>query len=249
VGVVLALSLSGASELTAYATLGLAVLTVIVAIAAAVGIRNASGQLREARKGSAQAQQMIERQIDATRQPLLIDVPPDGPIDPNERLIPGRPQPRVQIRFGDGVEVESDPRLICVERLGSRLYIAVPFRNVGTGVAVLNPMFGVLIQSEQVPETSYARAERRIVPPGENTRITCIGGIWEEPEAYPWTVAIGVVYHDLIDRQESVTTAYLEQTSADAPWVLRDIERYMADVPDTLDRFVGDRFGVSFRPL
>src|ERR1700684_3699906 len=97
----LAISPSGAGELTAYATLGLAVLTTTLAIAAIIGVIAAAKDLREARTSTDIARNMAEHQIDATRRPLLIDVPIAGPIDPNESLIPDRPDPRVLIRFGD----------------------------------------------------------------------------------------------------------------------------------------------------
>jgi hypothetical protein len=234
-----AISPSGAAELTAYATLGLGVFTVVLAIAAIGAAIAAAKSLREARTSTDIAKKMAERQIEATRRPLLIDVPIAGPIDPNERLIPNRSDPRVLVRFGDGFEEEADPRQICVRRRSERLYIAVPLRNIGTGVAVLAPPFSILALGPWVPETSFPRTERRFVPPGETTRISCVARIHGEPDSYPWVVTVSAVYHDFLHRQESVITVYLEQSEMNGEWTLLDIARYMSDAPDDLDRYLG----------
>jgi hypothetical protein len=225
------------NEVTAIATIALGGVTAVLAIAAIVaawyarrGLQAASADLKATQEATKVTREMSQQQIEASRRPLLIDVPPDWSSDLRVGRLARRKR-RMRLSFGDGHSHEIDPGQIYVHREGSRLYIAVPLRNVGTGLAVIPRAISILaLANASIAETTYGVAERARVPPGETTRISCVAGIHAEP-TYPWLVTISVVYYDYLNGQEAATVVYLEQARPRAEWTLRDIEHELPERP------------------
>jgi hypothetical protein len=102
------------NEVTAIATGALAVLTFLLVIAAILAARYAKSDietqlktsaedLRATREATQTAQAMAQRQIDASHRPLLIDVPPDGPISYDPLTItPLGNVPSIHVEFPGG---------------------------------------------------------------------------------------------------------------------------------------------------
>lgn len=222
------------NEVTAISTVALAAITGVLAVAAIVaawyarrGLQAAAADLRATNEATQVTREMAEAQIQAARRPLLIDVPCE--------VLDGAARPkRIRYSFGDGHAPEIEPNEIYVHRDGANVYIVVPLRNVGTGLASIPHMMSILAagSDESIESTSYGRAERSRVPPGETTRISCVAGLYAEPK-HPWVVTISVMYYDYLNGQEAVTVVYLEQEEPGGEWALADIEHALPErAPD-----------------
>ncbi len=121
----------------------------------------------------------MQRQLDAQHRPLLIEVPPSGPVSPdmgarsNPNIARQRQHevlPTIEIKFGQREGVEIDPRAVSVRIEGGSAYVSVPLRNVGRGLAIIDPA-SIAIRGVALGAVSYAVAQRERVPAGETTRI------------------------------------------------------------------------------
>jgi hypothetical protein len=251
---VLSATVTWTDELTAYSTLALAVLTALLAVAAVIAavlakrsidaqLQTAAQDLQATREATQAAQIATERQIEASRRPLLIDVAPDGPIQPDMGAIrqqrinvsAGRAEsvgPQfVHLPFPGGHLAAADPRQVRVEQTAGRLHVMVPLRNAGNGLAV--------IDANEVRGTGAAtrrlmgcEVQRERVPPGETTRILCtheviIGEQQPDSEIYE----LAVPYRDFAGGQLTVALVRLEHVGND-DWRLRDARQIE---PDQLD--------------
>jgi hypothetical protein len=193
-------------------------------------LQTSAADLSTTREATAAAQAAVQRQIEASYRPLLIDIPPYGPIDPNDPLIP-TDSPRIRLDFPGGHTDDADPRQVYVALSGSVVNIAVPLRNVGQGLAVIDPntitVFGQRIGSMEAPVV-----QRKRIPRGEITRILCTPRLTSpslEVAQYPWTLEVRVPYCDFVGGQGAVVVVYLEQRFSDSEWTLRDIEQVAPD--------------------
>jgi hypothetical protein len=185
------------ADLTATATLILALITLILAAATVAlvsvtcaGTRQARSDAKEDRalmqqqvtqtRDDAQREvDLMQRQLDAEHQPLLIEVLPSGPTmpdmgaRPNPNIARQRQHevlPSIEIKFGQREGVEIDPRTVSVRVEGGTAYVSVPLRNVGRGLAIIDPA-SILIIGVALGPLTYAVARRERVPAGETTRI------------------------------------------------------------------------------
>lgn len=225
------------AKITAEATVALAVVTAVLAVAAIVaavftwrGLRTAADDLRATQEATTVAQEMAQRQIEASYRPLLIDVPPYGPIDPNDPLVPAD-SPRIHLDFPGGHTDVADPRQIYVRLSGPRANIAIPLRNVGQGLAVVDPAL-VSVFGQRIGEMEPPVVQRKRIPPGEITRILCTPSLVSaglEVATYPWMLEVRVQYSDFIGGQGAVVVVYLEQQFRDDEWLLKDVEQIPPD--------------------
>ncbi len=171
------------NEVTAIATAALALLTFILAIAAIIAayfakrgidadLETSAEDLRATREATEAAQTMAQRQIETSYRPLLIDVAPDGPVDPSDDLLPSYSTKRIRVEFSDGHTAEVNPRRIYVYLTGALVYVAVPLRNVGQGLAVIDPQ-RISANCKRLDEMVNCTVQRQRVSPGESTRIVC----------------------------------------------------------------------------
>ena len=230
------------SEVTALATVAL----VLAASAAALyakrdieaHLRTSADDLHATREATKAAQEVAQRQLQASYRPLLIEVPPHGPPDESDRpLVAGLNKGRVQLRFPGGHEDHADPRAIYVALSGPRINVAVPLRNVGNGLAVIHPMQVQLLGQRMLPQRVgewLTVVERPRLPPGETTRILHAPTISPTDMAdYPWILTLRVPYWDFAAEEGWVALIYLEQAYQDDPWSLRWIKHEAFGSPAT----------------
>ena len=173
------------AKITADATVALAVVTAVLAVAAIVaavftwrGLRTAADDLRATQEATTVTQEMAQRQIDASYRPLLIDVPPYGPLDPNDPLVPAD-SPRIRLDFPGGHTDVADPRQIYVQLSGPRANIAIPLRNVGQGLRSSTPPSSASSDNGLVrwnPLWSSGSASRQA-----KSRGSCARRVWSRP--------------------------------------------------------------------
>jgi hypothetical protein len=225
------------TEITAEATIALAAITAVLAAAAIVaavftwrGLRTAAQDLRATQEATTVAQNMAQRQIEASYRPVLIDVPPYGPVDPNDPLVPAD-EPFIRLDFPGGHTDVADPRQIYVHLSGPRANIAIPLRNVGQGLAIVDPTL-VSVYGQRIGEMAAPVVQRKRIPPGEITRILCAPRLVPaalEVATYPWTLEVRVQYSDFIGGQGAVAVIYLEQRFSDTEWLLKDVDQIPPD--------------------
>jgi hypothetical protein len=225
------------NEVTAIATGGLAVLTFALVIAAFFAARYAkrdidtqlqtsAEDLKATREATQAAQTMAQRQIESSHRPLLIDVAPDGPVPYDPLTItPLGDAPRIHTEFPGGHAATFDPRQVYVGPSGGRMNIAVPLRNVGTGVAALIPAL-ITVGGQRIGEMGGCIVQSKLVPPGENTRVVCAPRLTQlEMADYPWVLIINVPYRDYIGGQPTIARLRLEQRFKETEWLLHGVDQ------------------------
>jgi hypothetical protein len=236
------------NEVTAIATAALALLTFILAGAAIHAARYAkrdidtqletsAADLRATREATVAAQEMAQRQLEASYRPLLIDVAPDSGAEVGEEVMLSLGEPVIHLSFPGGHTGEVAPYNAYVGLSGPRVNVAVPLRNVGNGLAVISPLSIRLLGQrvlEQRRGEQVADVRRPRVPPGETTRILCAPQISHaEMAEYPWILTLRVPYFDFAGGQGSVAIVHLAQPFQDGPWSLLSVthEALVTDAP------------------
>jgi len=224
------------NEVTAIATAALAGLTFVLAIAAIIAARYAkrdidtqlqtsAEDLQVTREATEAAQAAAQRQIEASHRPLLIDVAPHGPISINDEVLETRSSPTIRMEFPGGHIAESDPRQGYIHLDGPWASIAVPLRNVGRGLAVIDPR-GVRVVGGGLGEMAGCTVRRERVPPGETTRVLCTPRLIQGfVPPYPWAWEVLVPYRDFEGGQAAVAVVRLERMAEEAGWHLVDIKQ------------------------
>jgi len=231
------------NEATAIATAALALLTFALAVAAIIAayyakrsidaeLQTSAEDLRATREATEAAQTMAQRQIDASHRPLLIDVAPTGPIDDNDDLLVNYSAPRVRLAFPGGHTDDADPRAIYVHLGGPWVSIAVPLRNVGQGLAVIDPQ-QITAHGQRLDEMTSCEVQRQRLPPGETARIICTARMIQGQVAtYPWVLSVAVPYCDFSSGQPAMAIVHLEQLGREEDWRLRDVEQAQPESAD-----------------
>jgi hypothetical protein len=215
------------NEVTAIATALLAVLTFLLVIAALFAARYArrdieaqlqtsAEDLKATRDATEAAQAAVQRQIEASRLPLLIDVTETTSVDSDLD-----PRKLVALSFPGGHEVEEwDWRRVYVGYPARCVCVAVPLRNVGSGLAVID-VKGIRVIGDGLDREILGReVHRERVPPGETTRILCTHGV--VPSAERRDLHLLVPYRDFADEQPTVADVRLERVQGDQ-WRVRSV--------------------------
>jgi hypothetical protein len=240
-------------RVTAWATVALAVISGVVLIPTAIGVwvtyRAAKDDLKVTRetlqvtRDAADAAKrdaereigLLQQQLEAEHRPLLIEVVASGPIfadmgaHPNPKIVPNRRAdhpPTIEVKFGQREGHEIDPRSAYVGIEGGTAYVSVPLRNVGRGLAVIDPN-SIDIHGIALGAASYAVVHRERVPVGETTRIDvaahCQVGIPIE-RAEDW--CIDLRYGDFA--REQLTQAKIQLRCPEGPqgpWYVVDVDQ------------------------
>jgi hypothetical protein len=222
------------TKVTAQATIALAIVTAVLASAAIVAAWYA-------RRGLQAAAADLKATQEASRRPLLVDVAPDESIRSDKARSVSRSSGSIRLTFGDGHSDQIDPRQAYVHLSDRYLYAAVPLRNVGTGLALIDPI-NVMVLSDSISESMWGEVDRPRVAPNERTRVLCRGTIYLQPD-YPWLVTIGVTYYDFLGGQQTITLIDLEQLDPDANWIIRSIKHELPERPPSHERNPG---GLAF---
>jgi hypothetical protein len=179
------------ADLTATATLILAGITLALAIgtvALVVVTRQGTTQAREHAKAELK---VLERQVGAGYRPLLVDVLTAAPATPDmgaEMNVQARSRGQDVVYSGPTVETKLpgieparfDPRMAFVLFQAGKIYLSVPLRNVGRGLAAIDGG-GVELAGSMVGQLEYRTIEREHVPVGETTRIDLITVYLRQP--------------------------------------------------------------------
>lgn len=224
------------SEITALATGVLALLTLALVIVAGIAaryakrdieahLRTSADDLRATREATQAAQEAATRQLRASYRPLLIELPPYGPYDENDEVLEGGPNAGlVLLTFPGGHQGTAYPRGVFVEPSGPRINVSVLLRNVGNGLAVINPGEVQLLGQRMLPQRQgeyLTDVERPRVPPNETTRIIHAPTISQtEMATYPWVLTLRVPYWDFAGEECWVALIHLEQAFQNDPWKL-----------------------------
>ncbi len=224
------------ADMTATATLILAGITLGLAVATVALVKATRRGTGQARKDAAQQVAMMQRQIDAEHRPLLIEVLPSGPILPD---MGARPNPNIAghrqgeapktilLKYGQREGIEIDPRAVFVGLDGGSAYVSVPLRNVGRGLAVVDPesieISGVALGTVKGQPT----ARRQRVPVGETTRIDLVAHYRVgEPigEATDWLVRVS--YRDFAGEQPACAKIHLRcPDGPQGPWYVVGVDQ------------------------
>jgi hypothetical protein len=178
----------------------------------------------EASRGQAQAARdhadTARQQVEDARRPVLIDVSEhsSGPSDLDPGLF-------VRLNFPTGEPVtDVDWRRAYVDSSPTHIRVAVPLRNVGSGLAVIDPERARLkgLGGDRVlldGETASIAIHRERVAQGETMRILCVDEKLTAGE--PDSLEVGVFYNDHRGGQTTVARVVLEHAgevaAGDAP--------------------------------
>ena len=173
------------ADLTATATFVLAAITLVLAVAVIALVIATRTATARARADSRAALAVLRRQVGSGYRPLLVDVLMTAPVaddmgaqydlprnaEPNEAV--RYPGPVVQTKL-PGIEPRLfDPRSVFVLFEAEQIYISVPLRNVGRGLAVIDGG-GVELTGPLVGAREYGAIQREHVPVGETTRVDLV---------------------------------------------------------------------------
>ncbi len=228
-------------EVTGIATGALALLTAMLAVAATWAallakraLRTAAEDLDASRDATRAAQANADRQMRMEQQPLLIDVAPGSAVSdvllPPTRFATGevtQGQPYVQMNFPNGHNVNFDPHRVYVDIASGWAYVGVPLRNVGRGLATIDPddirLFGPGLEQLAVCDVLRQR-----VPPGESSRILCTSHYnHTQQSSFPHTLEFLVPYRDFAGDQLTVAYFRIVQHDKDEPWTLSRIRQVL----------------------
>ncbi len=234
-------------SLTAIATLVLAGITLALVFATIWLVISTRAGTAQARADAKAELKLLERQVGAGYRPLLVDVLPTAPVPddmgalydvtwsqgPNATA--DEPGPVVETKLPGIVARFFDPRTAFVQFQGGKIFLSVPLRNVGRGLAVIDGD-GVELAGPLVGALEYRMIQRPHVPVGETTRIDLIAGAHRWQHAYevvPGRVMFGiswqlaVPYLDVAGEQR--TTARLQIVcrgeQVDGPWLVDRVDQ------------------------
>lgn len=236
------------ADLTATATLVLAGITLALAVAIVALVVVTRRGTAQARADAKAQLGLLERQALSGYRPLLVDVirtapaPPDmgalydvprshGPTNPTH-LEQG---PLIETRFPGHQPVLFDPRTAFVSLEAGKIYLSVPLRNVGHGLAVIDGG-GVELTGVLVGAPEYREIRRYHVPVGETTRVDLITGylrhqaveLAEQEHVTRGTAwALTVPYCDFGGGQRTVARLQIVCRGDDVagPWLVERVEQ------------------------
>lgn len=174
------------ADLTATATLILAGITLALAIGTVALVLVTRQGTTQAREDAKAELKVLERQVRAAYRPLLVDVltTAPAPVDMGAEMnVQARSRGRDVAYSGPTIETRLPgieparfyPRTAFVLFQAGKIYLSVPLRNVGRGLAAIDGG-GVELDGAMVGELEYRTIEREHVPVGETTRIDLITG-------------------------------------------------------------------------
>jgi hypothetical protein len=236
------------NEITALATCALA-LGVVVALWGIREARIAAQEDLQATRDAAKATEdatraqiaaselATRRQIEASYRPLLIEVLRGGPVTPDMEAIPNPAASQrgelqdvvIRLWIGD-LDRLIDPREVLVSTIAdtetdaTNLYVSIPLRNVGNGLAALDP--SSVAATGYTGEMIYVDVARPRVPPDETTRVTCVLRLDAEDIR---ELALVIPYWDLAWGQE--TEARVALRPVGESWEVTHIEQTVRDPP------------------
>lgn len=130
----------------------------------------------------------------------------------------------IQIPLIEDLELVRDKTVI-----RGRMNIAVPLRNVGSGLAVVLPAL-ITAGGQRIGAIEGTYVQSKLVPPGETTRVVCAPRLTQlEAASYPWIVILKVPYQDFTGGQPTIARIWLEQRYKETEWILHGIDQLIGD--------------------
>jgi hypothetical protein len=234
------------ADLTATATFALAAITLVLAVAVVALVLVTRRATAQARADSRAELAVVKRQISTGYRPLLVDVLINAPVTddmgaqydvardagPNE--VARYPGPVVQTKL-PGIEPRLfDPRSVFVLFEAEQIYVSVPLRNVGRGLAVIDGG-GVELTGPLVGAREYGAIQREHIPVGETTRVDLVtthlsqegselAGHWGM-RGVAWQLT--VPYCDFASEQRTVARLEIvcHGDDVDGPWLVERVEQ------------------------
>ena len=223
------------ADLTATATLVLAAIVLVLALATVSLVLATRAATANARRAAAAELEVLQRQLAAGYRPVLVDVLTTAPApdDMDARLdVAQQPQ-------------DFDPRTVFVKVDDAKVFISVPLRNVGRGLAVIDRS-GVGISGPSIGEPEHRAVQRNHIPVGETTRIDVITAhAVEEPIPSGTIWELRVPYADFAGAQRTVVGLQIVCRGDDArgPWLVERVDQETAGAPASVldERMAGDQ--------
>ena len=215
------------ADLTATATLVLAAAALVLALAAVALVLGTRAAATHARQAAAADRALLRRQLAAGYRPVLVDVLTTAPV-------PDDMDPRLDVAQQP---IEFDPRTVFVEVDAAKVFISVPLRNVGPGLAVLDRS-GVEIRGPGLGDPEHRAVQRIHVPVGETTRIDISAAhAVGEPISTGTVWELRVPYADFAGTQRTVVRLQLVCHGDDAqgPWLVEHVEQETAVAPEPIE--------------
>ena len=209
------------------ATLALAAITLALVIVAVALVATTRARTARALADARKELDLVRHLLGAEHRPLLVDVLSSAPVprdmDTRASAFPGlEPRP-------------FDPRTVFVAFEAEKIYVSVPLRNVGRGLAVVDGG-GVALAGPLVGNVEYRTVQREHVPVEETTRIDLIAIYLTEQGSDPseqgstmrgiaWQLT--VPYSDFAGQQRALARLQIVCRGGDitGPWLVDRVEQ------------------------
>lgn len=257
---VLFVAATGASDsLTAIATLVLAGITLALVSATIWLVLSTRAGTRQARADAKAELKLLERQVAAGYRPLLVDVLTSAPVPDDmgarynvswsqgPNVTAHEPGPVIETKLPGMAARFVDPRGALVLFGDDKIFLSVPLRNVGRGLAVIDGD-DIELAGPLVGALEYRTIQRRHVPVGETTRIDLITHAlrWQDSdEAVPGRGMFGVAwqlsvpYMDFAGGQRTTASLHIvcRGEHVEGPWL---VERADQESPHEDEPRIGE---------
>jgi hypothetical protein len=168
--------------------------------------------------------ELLRQRVEAGGRPVLADVLLTAPVPADMGAEEGTAGPTIETSLPGIQPRRIDPRRPFVAFEGDKVYLSVPLRNVGGGLAVIDAG-AVALTGSLVGELEYRAVQREHVPVGETTRIDLIAGRLpgEPTDPSDTTWELTVPYSD--PGQGQRTVARLQITGRGEDWFIEHVEQ------------------------
>lgn len=171
--------------------------------------------------------ELLRRKLGAGHRPVLADVPVTAPVPADMGAEEGPAGPTVETSLPGIRPQRIDPRRPFVAVEGQKIYLSVPLRNVGQGLAVLDRS-RVALAGPLIGELEYRALHGEHVPAGETTRIDVIAARAPDPaEEREITWELSVPYSDSDGRHRAVAHVQMvcRGDEITGPWRIEHVEQ------------------------
>lgn len=197
--------------------------------------------------------ELLRRRLGAGHRPVLVDVPVTAPVPADMGAEEGPAGPAIETRLPGIRPQRIDPRHPFVVVEGQNIYLSVPLRNVGGGLAVLDSG-RVTLAGPLIGELEYRAIHREHVPVGETTRIDLIAAQATDPaEEGDISWELTVPYSDSDGGLRTVAHVEMVCRGDDltGPWLIEHVrhESERAREPDGEERPAPSRAEPAARPI
>ena len=238
---------AASDNLTAIATLVLAGITLTLVFATIWLVLSTRAGNAQARADAKAELKVLERQVGSGYRPLLVDVLTSAPAPDDmgaEYDVEWQQGPNASVHESGPVVWTKlpamerkmfDPRTAFVLFQGGKIFLSIPLRNVGRGLAVIDGD-GVKLTGSLIGDTEWRTIQRHHVPVGETTRIDFItvAHRWDHSyEVVPGRVMFGIAwelavpYLDFAGEQRTIARVQIvcRGEQIEGPWLVERVDQ------------------------